>query len=303
MAIATNPSVVTLPRSGPHHTTVVDYLAAAFAHVPRVTWEQRVRDGKVLDERGTPLALNAAYAPGKRIYYFREVDDEPVIPFAEEILFQSDELLVADKPHFLPVTPGGRFVNECLLNRLRRRTGIDALAPLHRLDRETAGVVAFSVNPQTRGRYHDLFMHGAAEKIYLAIAAVRAAPAQRRWVVANRIVRGEPRFRMHAVPGACNARSTIELEEVRESLGRFRLWPHTGKTHQLRVHMAGLGFPLVNDRCYPELLPEADDDFARPLQLLAESLRFRDPLTGSAREFATARTLAAAPPGDAAGLT
>jgi tRNA pseudouridine32 synthase / 23S rRNA pseudouridine746 synthase len=291
MAIARSRSVVTLPRAGTSYASVLDFLVTTFAHVPRATWEQRVREGKVLDASGAPVAADAAYAPGKRIYYFREVDDEPVIPFAEQILFQSDELLVADKPHFLPVIPGGRFVNECLLNRLRHRTGIESLAPLHRLDRETAGLVAFSVNPQTRGHYHDLFMHGVAEKIYYAVATAAIAPVQRRWTVENRIVRGEPRFRMRTVPGTPNARSTIELEELRGSQARFRLWPHTGKTHQLRVHMAGLGFPIVNDRCYPELLPEAEDDFGRPLQLLAKSLRFCDPVSGKSCEFVSAREL------------
>jgi tRNA pseudouridine32 synthase / 23S rRNA pseudouridine746 synthase len=292
MAIAPQPSVVTLPRTEHRFGTILDFLAATFPHVAREEWERRMRDGKVRDDRHEAVSPGAAYRPGQRVHYFREVDAEPVIPFSEDILFQSDELLIADKPHFLPVIPGGRYVNECLLHRLRRRTGIDALAPLHRLDRETAGIVAFSVNPQTRGRFHSLFMHGEAEKTYHAVATVTDPPAQRRWVVENRLERGEPRFRMRVVPGAPNTRSSIELTAIRGTAGRFLLRPHTGKTHQLRVHMAGLGFPIVNDRCYPVLLPESADDFARPLQLLAKSLRFRDPLTARWCEFVSARELA-----------
>jgi tRNA pseudouridine32 synthase/23S rRNA pseudouridine746 synthase len=291
MAIADRPSVVTLPRARRAGASIVDFLSEEFPNVSRERWERRVREGKVLDDAGLPIAADAAYAPGKRIFYFREVDDEPVIPFAETILFRNEQLLVADKPPFLPVTPGGRFVNECLLNRLRRQTGIDELAPVHRIDRETAGIVVFSVRRETRGRYHDLFMHGTAHKTYYALADVAERPQADRWIVENRIVRGTPRFRMQVVPGVANARSVIELLDVNGNRGRFRLYPETGKTHQLRLHLSGLGFGIVNDRLYPELQPEAADDFTRPLQLVAKAVRFRDPVGGIEREFVSPREL------------
>jgi tRNA pseudouridine32 synthase/23S rRNA pseudouridine746 synthase len=177
------------------------------------------------------------------------------------------------------------------LNRLRARTGIAGLAPLHRLDRETAGIVIFSVNPETRGAYHELFMKGNVEKIYHALAEVHHPPRENRWTVENRIVRGEPRFRMQVVPGIANARSHIELLEVNRNCGLFRLQPVTGKTHQLRLHLSGLGFGILNDRVYPELQPEREDDFDRPLQLLAGEIRFHDPVTGTDREFRSERKL------------
>lgn len=291
MAISEFPSVVTLPDAARRHPSLLDFLSATFPGVSRERWAERLRDGKVLDETGEPVAADSGCVPGRRIFYFREVADEPVIPFAEHILFRNDELLVACKPHFLPVTPGGRFVNECLLNRLRKRTGIAELAPLHRIDRETAGVVVFSVNRNTRGLYHDLFMHGKVEKTYRALTALRARPAANRWLVENRIERGEPRFRMQVVPGAANARSIVELLEASGDRARFRLQPLTGKTHQLRLHLSGLGFPILNDRVYPELQPERADDYARPLQLLAESIRFRDPVSGQDMEFRSGREL------------
>ena len=149
MGIAKHPSVVTLPAAPAPYPSIVEFLCRAFPTISRDRWAQRMREGKVLNDRGEPITAETRYSPSKRIFYFREIENEPVIPFAEQILFQNDELLVACKPHFLPVIPGGRYVEECLLNRLRNRTGLADLAPLHRLDRETAGIVIFSVNPNT----------------------------------------------------------------------------------------------------------------------------------------------------------
>jgi tRNA pseudouridine32 synthase/23S rRNA pseudouridine746 synthase len=292
VGIAKHPSVVTLPAAPAPYPSITEFLCRAFPGISRERWAQRLREGKVLDDQGRPVNADTPYSPSKRIFYFREVENEPVIPFAEQILFQDGEILVADKPHFLPVIPGGRYVEECLLNRLRARTGIAGLAPLHRLDRETAGLVIFSVNPETRGAYHELFMKGEVEKIYLALAELQQPPRENRWTVENRIVRGEPRFRMKIVPGTVNARSHIQLLEVKHNQGLFRLQPVTGKTHQLRLHLSSLGFGIINDRVYPDLQPERDDDFGRPLQLLAREIRFHDPVTGTDRKFRSERELA-----------
>ncbi|MEW6331973.1 MAG: pseudouridine synthase [Pseudomonadota bacterium] len=291
MGIAKHPSVVTLPAAQAPYPSITEFLCRAFPGVSCRQWAERIRAGKVLDDQGKPVTADTPYAPSKRIFYFREVENEPVIPFAEQILFRNDQILVADKPHFLPVTPGGRYVEECLLNRLRARTGLATLAPLHRLDRETAGIVIFSVNPETRGTYHELFMKAKVEKIYHALAEVNQPPRENRWTVENRIVRGEPRFRMQVVPGIANACTHIELLELKRNRGRFRLQPVTGKTHQLRLHMSGLGFGILNDRVYPELQPEREDDFERPLQLLAGEIRFHDPVADMDREFHSERKL------------
>ena len=291
MGIAKHPSVVTMPATEKPYPSIVEFLFKTFPAISRNRWAERIREGKVLDDQGQPITAETKYSPSKRIFYFREVENEPVIPFAEQILFQNDEILVACKPHFLPVIPGGRYVEECLLNRLRDRTGLADLAPLHRLDRETAGVVIFSVNPKTRGLYHELFMRGEVEKIYHALAEVNRPPRENQWTVENRIVRGEPRFRMKTVPGVANARSHIQLLEVKGNRGLFRLHPVTGKTHQLRLHMSGLGFGIVNDRVYPDLQPVRVDDFDQPLQLLAKQVRFHDPVAGTDREFRSGREL------------
>ena len=291
MGISKHPSVVTMPKADRPYPSILAFLSKRFPAISRETWEKRISEGKVLDEKAQPISQDTAYAPLKRIYYFREVDMEPSIPFAEEILHLDDEILVACKPHFLPVTPGGRYVDECLLNRLRKKTGIRDLAPLHRIDRETAGLVLFSVNKESRGLYGRLFMDGLVEKTYQALSAYRPPQDTASWDVANRIERGEPWFRMKTVPGRVNARSAIHLKEVKGGLARFVLQPHTGKTHQLRLHMSGLGFGILNDRYYPELKAEGEDDFYAPLQLVAQRLRFRDPLSGQVREFVSGRPL------------
>lgn len=280
-----------MPKFEGRYPSLLGFLCGRFPAVPPDVWEKRIKDGKVLDEGNRPVTMDTAYAPGRRIFYFREVPREPVIPFSEKILYRDDELLVACKPHFLPVIPGGRYVDECLLNRLRANTGIRDLAPLHRIDRETAGIVLFSVNKNTRGRYGELFRKGAVEKTYLALSASVPQSGETAWDVENRIERGEPWFRKKTAPGAVNARSAIRLVEAGEMGSRFLLRPVTGKTHQLRIHMSGLGYGILNDRYYPVLQPETADDFDRPLQLVARMVRFRDPVTGDDREFVSERDL------------
>ncbi len=291
MGISKYPSVVTLPEIEKPYPSLLEFLSKTFPNIPLRTWEERIHAGKVLDHLGVALTHAAAYSPGKRIFYFREVEHEPVIPFTEIILFQNDELLVACKPHFLPVTPGGRYVHECLLNRLRQRQGIDDLAPLHRIDRETAGLVIFSVNKKTRSRYHELFARGKIEKTYFALCELHKPPQAKHWIVENRIIRDEPRFRRKVAPGIVNARSHIQLLEFNRNRARFRLNPVTGKTHQLRLHLSGLGFKIINDKVYPALQPERDDDYDQPLQLLAKHLQFHDPVTGKFMQFSSEREL------------
>ena len=198
---------------------------------------------------------------------------------------------MADKPAFLPVVPAGGYVKETLLARLQAETGIEDLVPLHRLDRETAGLVLFSVDPSTRAAYAGLFSGERIRKTYEALAVAATEPALREWRVENRLESGEPFFRMAIVPGAPNARSTIRLLAWKDGRGRFEIRPETGKKHQIRLHMLAIGYPILNDRLYPELLPEGPPDHAHPLQLLAKRLEFVDPVSGEARCFESEQTL------------
>ncbi|TSK05310.1 MAG: pseudouridine synthase [Geobacter sp.] len=280
---------VTMPRVEQPHRTVLAFLLQRFPKIPPEVWERRVAEGKVLLEDGTPITPETPYAPQKRVFYFREIENEQVIPFTEEILFQNEELLVACKPHFLPVTPVGAYLEQSLLHRLRRRTGIDHIVPLHRIDRETAGLVLFSVNPATRGLYSGLFRQGRIEKSYLALSEGKVPGEE--WSVESRLVPGDPWYTMTVAPGEANARSRIKRIGEKGGVSLFSLVPHTGKTHQLRVHMSSLGMPIMHDRLYPQLRPRQFDDFEKPLQLLAHTLRFEDPVTGKVMEFRSNREL------------
>ena len=285
-------SCVALPH-GPW-PRLLDFLAERLPAVSLIQWAQRMDEGRVLDEAGHPLPSGARFAPGTRVYYYRELEAEPPIPFEEHIVHQDEHLLVADKPHFLPVTPTGRYVQQTLLVRLKRRTGIETLTPIHRIDRETAGLVVFSVRPQDRDAYQRLFREQQVEKVYEAIAPLRPElplPAVHR----SRIEEDAQFFRQREVPGAPNSETALELVEARGALGLYRLRPKSGRTHQLRVHMNALGRPIVGDLFYPEVVHgpgHAQEDWSRPLQLLARGLAFTDPVTNETRQFASPRQLA-----------
>ena len=285
-------SCVALPH-GPW-PRLLDFLAERLPAVSLIQWAQRMDEGRVLDEAGHPLPSGARFAPGTRVYYYRELEAEPPIPFEEHIVHQDEHLLVADKPHFLPVTPTGRYVQQTLLVRLKRRTGIETLTPIHRIDRETAGLVVFSVRPQDRDAYQRLFREQQVEKVYEAIAPLRPElplPAVHR----SRIEEDTQFFRQREVPGAPNSETALELVEARGALGLYRLRPKSGRTHQLRVHMNALGRPIVGDLFYPEVVHgpgHAQEDWSRPLQLLARGLAFTDPVTNETRQFASPRQLA-----------
>lgn len=270
--------------------SVLDGLCARFPRISREAWVDRFARGRVLDVRGHPLSADATYKVGDTVLYFREVTDEPRIPFEETILHVDPHLVVADKPHFLPVVPAGAYVRETLLARLVERLGNPNLVPLHRIDRGTAGLVLFSADPRSRDAYQSMFRAHRIEKRYEAIAPGlpgRAFPLVRE----SRIVTGEPFFRMAEVPGVANARTRIEVLDAAGPWWRYALRPVTGRKHQLRVHMAGLGAPIRNDPYYPELARQAPDDATRPLQLLARALAFADPLNGAARRFESLLTL------------
>jgi tRNA pseudouridine32 synthase/23S rRNA pseudouridine746 synthase len=287
MAIAEQPSKLSLPITNPGVDTILQYLIIKFPFINSDIWQQRMLDGKVHFHDGTLITAHTRFQAQQRIYYYREVESEPCIPFKEKILFQDQHILVAYKPHFLPVTPGGVFINECLQNRLRLSTGIIELQALHRLDRVTAGLVMFSVNPDSRHSYHQLFKTREINKSYQAIANINTGEnlVGRYWQVENNIQQGEPRFRMQIVKGIANSHSQIRCIQQAGNKAMFELTPITGRTHQLRVHMQTIGWPILNDKYYPDLQPLSADNYALPLQLLAKKLEFIDPITHQLRYF------------------
>ncbi len=249
-------------------------------------WPARIAAGAVVDGTGRAVS-DTPYQPQRRVFYWRQLDAEPVVPFEARIVFQDEHLLVADKPHFLPVTPGGAYVQQTLLTRLRRATGLAELSPIHRLDRETAGLVVFSVQAAERGAYQNLFRDRSVTKVYEAIAPAGPGPWPR--LLQHRLMEreGEAFMQMHAVPGEPNAYTCVDLiEPLPAGWARYALRPSTGVKHQLRAQMNAIGLPLAGDRIYPVLQPvEMPPRFDAPLQLLACEIAFLDPVTGQPRHF------------------
>lgn len=286
------PSRVHLPP-GPWQT-VLDCLCSRFPDISREIWQARMQRGRVLDGQGQPIGIKHPYRAGLLVCYFREVAQEPAIPFREQLLYVDRHLVVADKPHFLPVQPSGQYVRETLLARLCQQLDNPHLVPLHRIDRLTAGLVLFSACPETRGHYQALFRERRIEKTYEAICPPLpelAFPLLQR----SRLVASEPFFLMREEAGEPNSETRIDVLEKRPDYWRYALFPVTGRKHQLRVQMAALGAGIRNDPFYPYL--QARDkreipDFQHPLGLLARSLRFSDPLDGRSRHFTSTRQLA-----------
>lgn len=284
------PSYLWLPQG--EWPCMLDFLCARFPAVSDATWRQRMAHGEVVTQDGKPVSPDTPYRRGLCLVYYRDLEGaEQAIPFEEVILHQDAHLLVVDKPHFVPVIPTGRFLRESLLVRLKKKTGMAGLTPIHRLDRETAGVILFSHNPASRGAYQSLFQQRAMDKTYEALAALMPRN-DFPFLYRSRMVSADAFFLMREEDGVPNAETYVDLIERRGHLGLYRLNPLTGKKHQLRVHMAALGAPIINDSFYPQAVPAGTpDNFDAPLQLLARSIAFTDPLSGEVRYFESLRHL------------
>ncbi|MBU3626864.1 pseudouridine synthase [Polynucleobacter sp. JS-Safj-400b-B2] len=276
------------------HLNLLAFFVAQFPHIAENEWVDRFKEGLILDQEGHSLAANDLYLPNTHLLYFRRLIREPNIPFEEQILYQDAHILVADKPHFLPVTPSGLYLHQTLLNRLKKKTGIQTLSPIHRIDRDTAGLVVFSVNPSERAQYQNLFRDRAVKKVYEAIAPYsEKLEKQLPMTYQSRLEESEHFLQMREVAGESNADTLIELIEINKSWAKYRLTPGSGKKHQLRCHLNALNIPIKNDQIYPILTPyqEYDLDFSKPLQLLAKEIAFEDPITGDLRSFKSLQQL------------
>lgn len=277
-------SKVFLPRLDVVPNSVFEYLCAHFSHIETSEWQQRFEDKLVMDLLGQTLTTQSAYMPNQHIYYYRFLKQETHVPFQEKILFESNDLLVVDKPHFLTISPSGQYVQETLLVRLKNSTGYTNLTPIHRLDRETAGVVLFSKRPETRGAYQQLFAERKVQKIYHAVAPHRTDldfPLS----IELRMDKGQPFYTMQVVEGQPNSHTEINLIDHDQTWALYALKPTTGKQHQLRVHLNYLNIPIKNDPFYPTVFHKSSDDFSAPLQLLAKEIYFTDPLNQRLMHF------------------
>lgn len=283
------PSCVSLPTRP--WRTIAEFLFERFPAQPQALWLQRMESGAVVDEHGIAVTAQRLYQPHLRVYYYRSLEREPRIPFDEVLLYQDAHLAVVDKPHFLPVAPSGRYLQETVLVRLKRRLGLNDIVPVHRIDRDTAGIVLFSLDARTRDHYHALFRQRAVHKTYEAIAPWQPEmrfPMTRE----SRLETSRHFMQQQEVPGVPNAVTHMCVLETLGQRARYELRPVTGHRHQLRVQMAALGLPIEGDGIYPVLTPETCGDYSRPLQLLARSIAFSDPLSGAPMRFDSRRRLA-----------
>jgi len=267
---------------------------ANFPHIEPSEWSARFSEGLVMTVDGQPVAASDAYQPNAHLLYFRRLAREPEIPFEEETLYQDEHILVADKPHFLPVTPSGLYLHQTLLNRLKKKTGLQHLSPIHRIDRDTAGLVIFCIQPNERAHYQNLFRDRAVTKVYEVVAPYsEELSAKLPMMYQSRLEESEHFLQMREVAGEPNADTYIELIEVVKPWAKYRLTPGSGKKHQLRCHLNALGIPIKFDQIYPVLTPyqEYDLDFSKPLQLLAKEATFVDPVTGENRSFVSRREI------------
>ena len=297
--------------------SAIDFLTAKFNAVSREEWQLRFEAGEILNAAGRVMAPQDSLLKESHLHYYRNIRNEPELPFKANVIFRDEYLVVADKPHFMPVTPVGRYVQQSLLVQLKLELNLPELSPVHRIDRETAGLVVLSVREQDRNAYQELFRLRQVEKTYVAIAGAPGTShlnLQFPLVHRSKMKEDSQFFRMREVANHaqldssefnsetwidCVEKFVVDTGSANQnetqliSLARYLLKPLTGQRHQLRVHMNSLGLPLINDQFYPKVLKQANNlgEFSAPLQLLAKTIAFKDPFTGSSRSFASSKQL------------
>lgn len=287
------PARVRLPADGTW-PTVVAFLAERTGDPDGVC--RRVGAGEVFLGDGTPVVGDTPYRPGTSAYLYRDLPQEAEVPGELTVLLHDEEtgLLAVDKPPFLATMPRGRHVAQTAVVRLRRELDLPDIVPVHRLDRLTSGVLLLTTRQESRAAYHRMVQAGGLAKTYRALAPLREG-LDLPLTVRNRLVKRRGTLQTGIEAGAVNAVTRVDLEEVvtldGRPCGRYRLTPTTGQTHQLRVHLAGLGIPILGDPLYPEVVDVTPDDFTGPLQLLAAWVRFTDPLSGDERDIRSRREL------------
>lgn len=283
------------PRNGltasrvraPYSIVARDFLAAVIAgqrhrHPEDDAWalDKRFAAGEVRDRRGQVISPGQVLAAGEDVYFYRMPAPEPHVPFSISPVYEDARILVVNKPPFLATVPKGAHITETAVVRLRRATGNEELSPAHRLDRHTSGLLLFTKSREFRGAYQEMFARRTVQKTYHAVSAGPSAVAPGT-VWRSRISKVPGDLQAHTVDGEVNAETHVISVSGRVHV----LAPHTGKTHQLRLHMCEAGVPIVNDPLYPAIRDDLMDDFTRPLGLTAYSLRFEDPVDGREREF------------------
>jgi tRNA pseudouridine32 synthase/23S rRNA pseudouridine746 synthase len=295
------PSTVKLPERPPHgEPTIFEFFLERFPRISRNVWLERFTTGKVWAS-GTVIDAETPYRPLLEVHYRREVEREPPVREDFRIVWSNRDLMVIDKPPHLPVTPGGRWVRGCLLHLLLEATGNDRIAPLHRLDRLTSGLVLLSLDPATRPHFARLFQpHPMVEKDYTAICELRCERPPRRFTLTHHIARSETEYWRQVVrPGLPpNAKCDVEIMAVESGLVHARVRPLTGRKHQIRVQLAHAGLPILGDPLYGTNPSHQPEDLSQRLWLDANRLAVSNSPGPCGADALTAEWTSARPPSE-----
>ncbi|MDN5822190.1 MAG: pseudouridine synthase [Brachybacterium sp.] len=278
----------------------------ALADVAATPLPERFAAGEIVDAQGRAWAAQDPVGPGEQLWFHRELRPEAVPEVELPVLHRDEHLLVIDKPHDIATMPRGAHILASALVRLRRATGIQTLVPLHRLDRRTAGVLAFGIRPEERSAYQQLFARQEVDKAYEALvvpeptSSLLRSPGER-CMLRDRLVKQRGELTTQVLTGPSNAETELEVLEVVETgaggVLRVALRPRTGRTHQLRAQLAARGAPILGEDLYwpahRRHPADALESQSLPLQLLARRLAFVDPVTTEHREFRSEQALAA----------
>lgn len=244
-----NSSFTALIRN-PGRDSLLDYLARRFTYHSAAEWARLLALGR--------LELEGAAARGDEplreamSLRFAVVDyDEPEVPLDYRILERDGDVCFAHKPGGMPVHRTGRIFFQTLANLVKESLGDDAWAPLNRLDRETSGLVAFARGPEAFRAYAPGSPGSRWAKFYIAV--VRGTPPAASGSIDQAL--GEMpgsaiRCQMHPLAQGKPALTLYRTIASRDGLTLLALSPITGRKHQLRAHLSGLGCPILGDKIY-----------------------------------------------------
>jgi 23S rRNA pseudouridine1911/1915/1917 synthase len=273
-------------------TTLIDHLAGGFPHSSAATWRRRVQAGEV-DVDGSAAAPGSLVRAGQVITWRRPPWDEPEAPVSFEVVFEDEWLLAIDKPSGLPTMPAGGFLEHTLLTVARRRYA--GASPLHRLGRHTSGLILFARDHAAAARLSRSWRDGRVQKQYRALGSGLASwDAKELDAAIGPVAHARLGTVYAASPSGKPSRSVARTIERQSVSTLFEVEILTGRPHQIRIHLAWAGHPLVGDPLYAAGgIPRADDPGLPGdggYLLHASRLAFDHPITG------VPMTLECAPP-------
>jgi 23S rRNA pseudouridine1911/1915/1917 synthase len=245
---------------------VIEYLVRRYPSFTREEWLARIGSGRVLVD-GMPAQRDQILNPGQSLTWIRPPWKEPEVSRSFAILYQDKYILAVAKPSGLPTMPGGGlFMENTLLSLVRRH--FPEANPLHRLGRGTSGIVLFAMTKETASKILRAWSNRSVAKIYRALAS--GCPEEDELDI-NTPIGPVPHPILKTIHAACSngkpAHSHVKVLERRDHSSLLEVQITTGRPHQIRIHLAAAGYPLVGDPIYTIGGVPADDCRALPSDL------------------------------------